>query len=267
MTQAINFEDLKQAFAPVNDSAVVTPIYKGAAHMSASRELNESIVAEKNMLADQKEQLRSQLQAMEQTYKAALKQVGYLTQEAMKLEQDVVNIHEDKMRLVRSLTHKQHEVEKLKRELNIANSQTNEYKTKLVHSKRDLQKQIEKNNERAKENRAQLTIMKQLTAELTELKQQKTVLFIARKKLTDFFQSATKTLRQQIVRLLPKDKFNFGKQKPLKWQHVSNHLPTKQCTVFVRNGYESDMAVYYPRTKIFKTVNANFNVLEWARAE
>ena len=100
-----------------------------------------------------------------------------------------------------------------------------------------------------------------------ELKKQQALVYVLRTNVANLLNKTRSTVKTLIQQWLPKTSRTHTLKKPLVWIHVSKQLPTKQCTVFVRNGYESDMAVYYPATKRFKTINPNFNVFEWAKAE
>ena len=260
MKQAINFNDLKQAFAPKTEPAMVTPINKSTAAISQYTDFNEELAAENSRLQSQHSDLQQQLQTLEQTHQASITQLRYLAQENLKLETDMQNIHQDKMRLVRSLAEKQVTVESLKRELNELKSTNTDIQTKLSHSKRDIQKQSQKTDKYSNENKTLMAIMKQMSAELAELKKQNT----APVKLRHAWLELISNVNAGMARLRAKQWPILEKKQPLQWQSVHKALPKTRTTVTVRNGGLVDMAVYYPQTKTFKTVQQTFEVLEWA---
>jgi chromosome segregation ATPase len=263
MTQAIEFDDLITAFAP--ERAIVTPIHRQPVQQTSATE--PKVAAETETLsAHNRSDLEEQFTEMEAAYKKSLSQVSGLMLENMKLEKELSSIHESKMRMIRSLKRKQEELEDAQRQYNSAVQETKAVAAKLQHSKVDLTKATAKNQQLAKENQSQLTVMKQMSREIAELKKQHSLSGVAKTKLIALINRVKATLIQRLVDLTSKIPTQSTEPK-LQWHHVSKALPKKQCVVFVRNGYESDMAMYYPNTRRFKCANSNFAVLEWARAQ
>lgn len=263
MTEALDFNDLKNAFARKAKSAAVRSLSQPMSHSTHSTlelELAELSAELRRTRADLAES-HQKLAFSESEHKKALQFIRTLTEEKLASDTAFARFHEDKMRLHRTLNKKASELETLSKRINQDDLQMRSLKQKLAHIQNDLKK-LQKKNATSAEKMAELqAINAVLKLENQQLKKMRTPLQMIKKWVLEQG-GVLKTKSTKLVRSLTRRKRT--ETTALTWIPTKNALPKRQCLVFVRNEKESDIAVYYPQTKAFKCAKKQFRVTEWA---
>lgn len=270
MTQLIDFEELKNAFATQN-SATVNRLNGEPLNVSTNSRNDDQRLKELNdenrTLLSQQKQLETQLDTLDSAYQKSLRQLNALNQDQKDTDSDFQRLHEDKIRLVRSLNSKQNEIEGFKKQINQLESVERALRIKFSHSKHGIKKlQSQAEQQQAAIKNKDLHIL-QLKQEIEQLKQAKSLKSIANE-LWKVYSSQALELAEQYWQ-----EFNDWRAKrkggntEIRWVPVATSLPKQQCMVYVRNGQQSDVALFNPSTKKFKCANNPFQVIEWALAK
>jgi len=268
MTQAINFDNLKSAFAPVTESAIISQLNDQSVEPIAlyKGDSSSKLEQENRHLSDQILAMGEKFESIEQAYQKSLRHINALMQEKSGSDDTLQNLHNDKIRLHRVLNEKQTDIENLKKTIN--KSELNELKirTTLTHSKRDQKKLESKNEALTSEIQSLMRLVKSMRIEVANLKQQRTVTFIMKTRFIELLCHAKETIKE-FSRKISISKRNNNVETPvIEWTPAIQKLPTTQCMVFVRNGSEADIAVFEPKTRRFKCANKTIKVIEWAYA-
>lgn len=269
MTQLIDFETLKNAFAN-KDTATVTS-FDGASIQTPKSDANaqriEELDAKNNQLSKLAKQQKEQLGSIEAAYQRALRQLNALNQDQKDVDTDLQRLHEDKIRLVRSLKIKQNETIVVKKEINQLQSVERALRIKLSHSKHSIKK-LQQNTEQqqaAIKNKDQHIL--QLKREIEQLKQTKSLKNIIKEHYQVYSEQALELAEHYWQQI--KDRKNKQKidKENIRWTAVTANLPKKQCMVYVRNSQHSDVAIFNPCTGKFKCANTQLKVKQWAFAQ
>jgi hypothetical protein len=262
MTQAINFNELKNAFAPVVPTADVHGFNGKKVREESSTTVDRTSIKKNQQLMDQVATLKEQQESLELAYNKSLRHVNTMMQEKMDSDSDFQRLHEDKIRMVRAINVKQHDIEDLRKTINSHESTNRALKIKMSHSKHSVAKLTEKNAEQAAEMKSMMSLMRRMSNEIEELKQSNTIAFKLKEKARALIQFVETYLGDLKARFFPKKL----KLRQVEWTAVSKRLPDVQGMVFVRNDVESDLAVFNPQTRKFKCANKAIKINEWAPA-
>lgn len=267
MTQAINFDDLKTAFAPVNTSAKLTRISGEAFRISDDQKAKIKALNDENQrLTDQVKAQQERLESLDTDYKKALRHVSLLLQEKENHENDFQKLHEDKMRSVRLINSKNQESESHYRNLVKAQQRERQMEIKLSHAKADVKKQIEKQQALVKVVEKLKTKTVHLEGVIAEMKVEKSLKHRIQEKVSALHELSLELLSGVAMKFANRLKKKQSEEtQVIKWTSTKKALPKRACNVFVRNGYQADIASFDPRTKRFKLLNKEkMDVQEWA---
>jgi DNA repair exonuclease SbcCD ATPase subunit len=267
MTQAINFDDLKTAFAPVKTSAKLTRISGDAFRASDDQKAKIKALKEENLqLSDQLKAHQERFETLDTDYKKALRHVSLLMQEKETHENDFQKLHEDKMRSVRMISNKNQESEEHYRKLVKAQQRERQMEIKLSHAKVDVKKQIEKQQQLAKIVEDLKAKNAQLEGVIEAMKVDKSLKNRLQEKFNTLYEFSLELMSGMAIKLANRlKKKDETEAQVIKWTSTKTALPKRACNVFVRNGYQADIASFDPRTRRFKLVNKEkMDVQEWA---
>lgn len=264
MTQAINFNELRDAFAPVRRSDAVVDLSGKKIPAVHRAEPDQDLLRENQRLKDILATTNEELETVESAYQKTLRHVNSMMHEKMEFDGSFQKLHDDKMRLVRTIQNKQHDVEVLKKSVHDLESSNQKLKTALINSKHSNNKLNEKITSQANEIKSLMSMMKRMTAEMAELKETKSFkhkVIEQWEHVFDISVAYAAELKDKIANMLPSKK---AKLPTIQWASVYHSLPSKQVMVYVRNDTESDVAVFNPTTRRFKCAHKPIQILEWA---
>jgi chromosome segregation ATPase len=184
--------------------------------------------------------------------------------EKMEFDGSFQKLHDDKMRLVRTIQNKQHEVEVLKKSVHELESSNQKLKSSLSNSKHNNNKLNDKLSSQAKEIKSLRSMMKRMSAEMAELRVTKSLKHKVAEQwehIVDVTIAYASEIKEIVESKLPQRK---AKLPTIQWASVYDSLPSKQVMVYVRNDNESDVAVFNPQTRKFKCAHKPIQILEWA---
>jgi chromosome segregation ATPase len=264
MTQAINFNELRDAFAPTRRTDAVVDLYGNKVSTAHRSESDQDLLKENQRLKDILATTNEQLESVESAYQKTLRHVNSMMHEKMEFDGSFQKLHDDKMRLVRTIQNKQHEVEVLKKSVHELESSNQKLKSSLSNSKHSNNKLNDKLSSQAKEIKSLRSMMKRMSAEMVELRVTKSLKHKVAEQwehIVDVTMAYAAELKDKVENLRPRKK---TKLPTIQWASVNHSLPSNQVMVYVRNDTESDVAVFNPTTRRFKCAHKPIKILEWA---
>lgn len=262
MTQAINFDELINAFAPEQREASVTSIQRTPERKN-TQDADESKVT--LQLKDELLALKDSHGALKDEHKKALRHLNLLLQDKERQETEIKALHENKLQHIRQTRHKNDALAKASSELNSIQQLNRQLEIKLGHKKVDLKKSTLKNQALSKENDTLKNEIIELKTEILAIQKAHSMPEMTKSKLRQLLISLLETLSEKLSAFSKNLNRSENTADADVWYPIKQKKPAKNGTYLVRNGYRTELGYFNKKAKSFYVMSdPDFVIIEWS---